>query len=123
MDEPRKRQPEADPSPKPRPDLRDAPRPKGPLSGRRTALRRMGAIGCAGINRILDRIPPGRWLHRRVQQTLSFTEVDETLNRGGAGLHGLDRQFLIHEPAQNDDGQSRRHLLDPGDGFEPPGVR
>lgn len=94
MDETRKRQPETDPSPTPRPDLCDAPRPRGPLSGRRTALRRMGAIGCAGINRILDRIPPGRWLHRRVQETLSFTDVDVALNRGGAGLHGLRIAFL-----------------------------
>lgn len=48
----------------------------------------------ATINRVLDRLPPGRWLHQRAQRGLQFSEVDMTLRRGGEGLHGLRIAFL-----------------------------
>jgi hypothetical protein len=73
---------------------RRAPIPVGPLSGKRTAWRRASSMAMAAINRALDRLPPGRWLHRRAQRGLVYSEVDVALPRGGRGLHGLRVAFL-----------------------------
>lgn len=71
-----------------------APIPVGPLTGPRTPLRRAGAQLLARINEALDWLPPGRWLHRRVQRALQFPELRFDLVRGGAGLDGLRIAFL-----------------------------
>lgn len=51
-------------------------------------------MGTALINRFLDRIPPGRWMHRWVQRRLEFTSVEVNLRRGGPGLEGLRIAFV-----------------------------
>lgn len=71
-----------------------APRPVGPLSGKRSRLRRLVSRGGARFNELLDALPPGRWLHRFVQRGLEYTEVDVTLRRGGPGLNGLRIAFV-----------------------------
>jgi predicted MPP superfamily phosphohydrolase len=68
---------------------RRAPVPVGPLSGKRTWWRRLASLGTATVNRALDRVPPGRWLHRRVLRGLSVTDVDVPVRRAAADLHGL----------------------------------
>ena len=73
---------------------RRAPRPSGFLSGRRIALRRWLSISLSAVNRLLDRLPPGRWLHRIVQRGLEFTDVPIQLRRGDPALDGLKIAFL-----------------------------
>ena len=68
---------------------RRAPRPVGPLSGKRTWWRRAGSLGTAALNRALDRVLPTRWVHRRLQEGLEMTEVDVAIRRGGQELDGL----------------------------------
>lgn len=73
---------------------RRVPRPVGPLTGRRTWLRRLGARAAAALNRTLDLLPPGRWLHRRAQRGLCLPELDLHLQRGAPGLDGLRIAFV-----------------------------
>lgn len=73
---------------------RETPRPSGFLSGRRHKLRRFLSISTATINRTLDRLPPGRWMHRYLQRSLEFTEVAIPLRRGGPGLSGLRIAYI-----------------------------
>jgi predicted MPP superfamily phosphohydrolase len=73
---------------------RCAPVPVGPLTGRRTALRRAGSHALAALNRLLDRLPVGRTLHRRIQHALAVSELPFACARGGAGLDGLRIAFL-----------------------------
>lgn len=73
---------------------RRAPRPYGPLSGRRTALRRCLAQVVAAVNRGLDRLPVGHWLHRRVRRSLEVPELELPLRRAAPGLDGLRICFV-----------------------------
>jgi predicted MPP superfamily phosphohydrolase len=73
---------------------RKAPVPVGPLTGRRRALRRLFAYATAAMNRLLDRLPVGRFLHRRVQRGLCFTPLELPLRAGAENLHGLRIAFL-----------------------------
>ena len=77
----------------PEPD-HTTPRPEGWISGRRRPPRRWLSKVFARLNRILDRLPPGRWLHRWAQRRLEFTDVRVTLQRGHADLAGLRIAFL-----------------------------
>ena len=72
---------------------RRAPRPRGFLSGRRITFRRWLSISIAAATRLVDRLPPGRLIHRYVQR-LEFNEVQIRLRRGGAGLDGMRIVFL-----------------------------
>lgn len=73
---------------------RRAPAPRGPLSGKRTPLRRWFAAATAAVNRALDLLPMGRWLHRRLHQRLEFTPLEMPLRDGAPGLDGLRIAFL-----------------------------
>ena len=73
---------------------RHAPLPVGPLTGRRTALRRAAASACAAFNRALDLLPVGRWLHRRVRRGLQLPELELRLRRPAPGLDGLRIAFV-----------------------------
>ena len=73
---------------------RRAPLPVGPLTGRRTALRRGLSHALASLNRALDLLPGSRLLHRRIQQTLELPAHSLALRRGGRGLDGLRLAFL-----------------------------
>lgn len=73
---------------------RKAPRPKGILSGKRSALRRLCSRVAARLNEALDVLPPGRWLHQRVQRNARFSQIDVALRRGGDGIDGLRIAFL-----------------------------
>jgi hypothetical protein len=73
---------------------RRAPTPIGPLSGRRTAWRRLAAQAIAAVNRGLDRLPLGHWLHRRVRQRLEVPQLDLPLRAPAPGLHGLRLCFV-----------------------------
>src|SRR5688572_29968480 len=65
------------------------PLPHGFFSGRRSALRRFLARAIARVDRTIEWLPGGRWLHRRALESLELTEVDVPLRRGGRGLDGL----------------------------------
>ena len=52
------------------------PPPKGPLSGRRRSWRRWLGLALAAINRGLLPLPPGRWLRRRLRESLEITTTD-----------------------------------------------
>ncbi len=56
-------------------------------------LERM-ARAAALLNRWLYRLPPGRWLRRRLQRGLEFSRVEIALARGGAGLDALRIAFV-----------------------------
>lgn len=73
---------------------RRAPLPVGPISGPRKPWRRLLSqlLGTAG--ELLERLPPGRWLHRRVQRGLETVRLEVALGRGGPGLEGLTLAFL-----------------------------
>lgn len=71
-----------------------APLPRGPLSGKRTALRRAVASATAAVNRWLDRLPLGHWLHRRIHRHLEMPELTLWLREGVAGLDGLRIAFV-----------------------------
>jgi len=73
---------------------RRAPIPLGPLTGRRTPVRRAVAYACASLNRALDWLPVGRWLHRRIRRSLQMPELSFALRTGGAGLDGLRIAFV-----------------------------
>jgi hypothetical protein len=73
---------------------RRAPTPIGLLTGKRTRLRRVLSLAAAHVNRFLDLLPPGKWLHRRVHRGLEMPDLELPLRRGGAGLHGLRLAFL-----------------------------
>ncbi|MGE3171661.1 MAG: metallophosphoesterase [Planctomycetota bacterium] len=73
---------------------RRTPLPIGPLTGRRTTLRRLVAYGTAAMNRALDLLPIGRWLHRRIQRALVFTPLQVELRAGAERLDGLRIAFL-----------------------------
>ncbi|MCB9877721.1 MAG: metallophosphoesterase [Planctomycetes bacterium] len=76
------------------PGSRRAPRPTGPLSGRRTPLRRLFASLMAWVNRGLDRLVVGHWLHRLVQRQLTLTDLQLPLRPGHEGLDGLRLAFV-----------------------------
>ena len=79
----------------PPPIPRQAPQPLGVLSGRRRPWRRMVSMSFAVLNRGLDLLPPGRWLHRWLHRQLQFSEVKVPLRReSAAGLSGLKIAFL-----------------------------
>ena len=73
---------------------RRAPLPWGPLSGRRTPLRRLVAEVVAGVNRGLDWLPIGRWLHRRIHRSLQLPELTLPLRASATGLDGLRLAFV-----------------------------
>lgn len=85
---------------------RRAPTPQGPLTGRRTALRRWLSMACATVNRSLDLLPVGRWLHRRAHRHLEMTELMLPLRRGHDDLHGLRIAFVsdVHAGSFLDEG-------------------
>jgi predicted MPP superfamily phosphohydrolase len=64
------------------------------LTGRRTPVRRGFAYACASLNRALDWLPVGRWLHRRIRRALEMPELVLDLRSGGAGLNGLRIAFV-----------------------------
>ena len=71
-----------------------APVPVGLLTGKRSAPRRIAAHLTASLNRALDWLPIGRWLHRRILRALEMPMLDAELQRGGCGLDGLRIAFL-----------------------------
>jgi uncharacterized protein len=73
---------------------RHAPIPEGPLTGRRTPLRRAFAETLANVNRVLDWLPIGRWLHRRIQRNLVMPELQLASAHLGVGLDGLRIAFV-----------------------------
>jgi uncharacterized protein len=73
---------------------RSAPQPRGPLSGKRTAWRRVLARTVAVLNRGLDRLPGMRWLHRRIHRHLELTPLALPLRPGAHGLDGLRIAFV-----------------------------
>jgi uncharacterized protein len=73
---------------------RRAPTPRGPLSGKRTALRRAVASALAGVNRWLDRMPGSHWLHRRLHQRLELPELELGMRQGARGPAGLRIAFV-----------------------------
>lgn len=73
---------------------RRAPRPCGPLSGRRTPLRRAVAMATATVNRLLDCVPPLHWLARRGRAATDFTALELPLRKGCEALDGLRIAFL-----------------------------
>jgi predicted MPP superfamily phosphohydrolase len=64
------------------------------LSGKRTALRRGLAITLAALNRGLDRLGFGHWLHRRIHRGLEVPELTLWLRDGVPGLDGLRIAFV-----------------------------
>lgn len=64
------------------------------MSGRRTQLRRVVAIATALVNRGLDLLPIGHWLHRRIARRLELTELTLTLRPGAEALDGLRLAFV-----------------------------
>lgn len=75
-------------------EQRRAPLPTGPLSGPRTALRRIVSILTATCNRGIDLSPIGRWLHRRVQRSLEMPVLELPLRAGSEALDGLRIAFV-----------------------------
>lgn len=71
-----------------------APKPEGPLTGKRTPLRRFLARATAAVNRTLDALPPGRWIHSFFCPQAEIHEVEIELSRGRRGLDGLRIAFL-----------------------------
>ena len=73
---------------------RKTPPPRGPLSGKRTPLRRAFAMAVAALNRGLDRLPVMHWLHRRVREQLQLTQLELPLRAGVRGPDGLRIAFV-----------------------------
>ena len=71
-----------------------SPHPVGPLSGKRGPLRRAFARSVALIDRTVERLPGGSWLHRQVRKQLVFTDVDVALHTGAPGLDGCTIAYL-----------------------------
>lgn len=79
----------------PPPIPRQAPLPRGVLSGRRQPWRRVISVSFALLNRGLDMLPPGRWLHRMLHRQLQLSDIKIPLGRPGSeGLSGLRIAFL-----------------------------
>ncbi|MBX3464810.1 MAG: metallophosphoesterase [Planctomycetes bacterium] len=76
------------------PQPRRAPTPRGPLTGRRTGWRRLAAQAVAAVNRGLDRLPFGHWLHQRVRRRLEVPQLDLRLRQPAPGLDGLRLCFV-----------------------------
>lgn len=74
--------------------LRHAPTPRGPLSGKRTFLRRFLARAMGFVNRSVDALPLGPLLHRFVQRGLEWSDVPVRLRHPRPGLTGLRIAFL-----------------------------
>lgn len=91
--------------------------PRGFLSGRRTVLRRSIAQMAAWVNRGLDMLPPGRWMHRMVRRGMQWTESDFQLRRGGPGLDGMRIAFLsdVHAGSYLDEADLIRIFSDLGE--------
>ncbi|MEY4828896.1 MAG: hypothetical protein RLZZ562_692 [Planctomycetota bacterium] len=73
---------------------RSVPMPVGLLTGRRTWLRRIVSWSTAAVNRSIDMLPIGRWLHMRIQRALVLTPVEMPLVERSRGLHGMRIAFL-----------------------------
>ena len=73
---------------------RRVPMPVGLFTGRRTWLRRLVSWGTAAVNRSIDLLPIGRWLHMRIQRALVLTQVEMPLAPRSRGLDGLRVAFL-----------------------------
>lgn len=73
---------------------RQTPLPQGPLTGPRTPLRRAFAETLANLNRALDLLPVGRWLHRRIRRSLQMPELEVVLPHAGPALAGLRIAFV-----------------------------
>lgn len=73
---------------------RRAPIPVGPLTGRRTIWRRAVSYAMASCNRALDVLPFSDLLHRRIQRTMVFEQLEFALPPGNEGLDGLRLAFL-----------------------------
>ncbi len=73
---------------------RRTPMPRGPLSGKRTSLRRVIASATAAVNRFLDLLPIGHWVHRRIHRRLELPELTLWLREGVRGLDGLRIAFV-----------------------------
>lgn len=79
----------------PPPIPRQTPLPRGVLCGRRPPWRRMVSLSFALLNRGLDMLPPGRWLHRMLHRQLQFSQVKVPIARpAAAGLSGMRIAFL-----------------------------
>lgn len=89
---------------------RRVPMPVGLFTGRRTWLRRLVSWGTAAVNRAIDLMPIGRWLHRRIQKALVFTPLELPLRDRSRGLHGLRIAFLsdLHAGSFMDERDLRR---------------
>ncbi len=70
-----------------------APTPIGPLTGKRTPLRRLFARACATVNRALDLLPMSHWLHNRIRRSLEMPELDLPIVRAPQ-LAGLKIAFV-----------------------------
>ena len=73
---------------------RIAPRPRGALSGKRTASFRSLARALVSINRWLDKVPLMHWLHRRVRSRLEMPDLSMPLRSGNDSLSGLRIAFV-----------------------------
>ena len=51
-------------------------------------------MSCAAVNRTLDWLPLGKWLHRRVHRRLQMPDLTLPLGGDAAGLHGLRIAFV-----------------------------
>ncbi len=85
---------------------RHVPLPVGPLTGPRTVWRRWASQACAAVNRALDLLPIGRWLHRRIRRHLVLPELELPLRRAAPGLDGLRIAFVsdVHAGSFMDQG-------------------
>ncbi|MCK5943634.1 MAG: metallophosphoesterase [Planctomycetes bacterium] len=73
---------------------RQAPRPRGVLSGRRTGARRALSFALATVNRLLDRMPFTHWLHRRIRSSLQVPDLTLPLRPDNEALSGLRVAFV-----------------------------
>ena len=73
---------------------RRAPQPSGVLSGKRTGSRRGFSMALAAINRLLDRLWFGHWLHRRIRSRLEMPDLTLPLAQRDEALTGLRVAFI-----------------------------
>ena len=73
---------------------RQAPPPRGPLSGKRTLLRRWLAAGLALLNQLVDRIPFSHFLHGLSLRRLEICQVRMGVLAPGSSLDGFTIAFL-----------------------------
>jgi len=71
-----------------------SPHPLDLLAVKRTRVRRFLGSSWALMNDGLFRLPPGKWLHRRLRRGLEFTQTDVPLARGGDALDQLEIVLL-----------------------------